>query len=64
MTIMAAANSGWERRSVGLDLVGKILNKLFVRGLAIYLGEHLVLEVGVLDTWNATQQHGWRSRNN
>ena len=60
MTVEAATDGGWNGTGISLEFRGERAER-FVRGLAMYFGEHFVLEVSVFDTWDSVGHRG-RSR--
>ncbi len=57
MTMLASTEGGWDGAGVGLELSMERL-KSWVSRFTMDLGEQFMLEVGVLDTRDASRQHG------
>ncbi len=53
MAVGASSCGGGYRTGISLDFRGESL-ETFVCGLAMYFRQHFVLEIGVLDTGNAS----------
>ena len=52
MTVLAASERGGYRARIGFEFGGESLERL-IRRFTVYLSEHFVLKVGVIDTGNA-----------